>query len=95
MFLRILDKLEEILIASLIAAATLLIFVSVLQRYAIGVPFLSGLRGSTSTGTVLRSQLPLPRPFTLPLTIPPVLAPARTDASTDYYQITQKIASYL
>ena len=40
MFLRILDKLEEILIASLIAAATLLIFVSVLQRYAIGVPFL-------------------------------------------------------
>ena len=40
MFLRILDKLEEILIASLIAAATLLIFASVLQRYAIGVPFL-------------------------------------------------------
>jgi len=40
LFLRILDKLEEILIASLIAAATLLIFVSVLQRYAVGVPFL-------------------------------------------------------
>jgi len=40
LFLRILDRLEEILIAGLIAAATLLIFISVLQRYAIGVPFL-------------------------------------------------------
>jgi C4-dicarboxylate transporter DctQ subunit len=40
LFLRILDRLEEILIASLIAAATLLIFASVLQRYAVGVPFL-------------------------------------------------------
>jgi C4-dicarboxylate transporter, DctQ subunit len=39
-FLRILDRLEEILIASLIAAATLLIFVAVVQRYLIGVPFL-------------------------------------------------------
>ena len=40
MFLRILDRLEEILIASLIAAATLLIFVAVVQRYALGIPFL-------------------------------------------------------
>lgn len=40
MFLRILDRLEEILIASLIAAATLLIFAAVVQRYAVGVPFL-------------------------------------------------------
>ena len=40
MFLRILDRLEEIIIASLIAAATLLIFVAVVQRYLIGVPFL-------------------------------------------------------
>ena len=40
MFLRILDRLEEILIASLIAGATLLIFVAVVQRYAVGVPFL-------------------------------------------------------
>jgi C4-dicarboxylate transporter DctQ subunit len=39
-FLRILDRLEEILIASLIAAATLLIFVAVVQRYALGIPFL-------------------------------------------------------
>lgn len=40
MFLRILDRLEEILIASLIAAATLLIFVAVMQRYLVGIPFL-------------------------------------------------------
>jgi C4-dicarboxylate transporter DctQ subunit len=39
-FLRILDRLEEILIASLIAAATLLIFVAVVQRYAVGISFL-------------------------------------------------------
>jgi C4-dicarboxylate transporter DctQ subunit len=39
-FLRILDRLEEILIATLIAAATLLIFVAVVQRYLVGVPFL-------------------------------------------------------
>jgi C4-dicarboxylate transporter DctQ subunit len=38
--LRILDRLEEILIAALIAAATILIFVAVVHRYAFGVPFL-------------------------------------------------------
>jgi C4-dicarboxylate transporter DctQ subunit len=38
--LRILDRLEEILIATLIGAATLLIFVAVVHRYAFGVPFL-------------------------------------------------------
>jgi C4-dicarboxylate transporter DctQ subunit len=38
--LRILDRLEEILIASLMAAATLVIFVSVVHRYGTGVPFL-------------------------------------------------------
>ena len=39
-FLRVLDRLEEILIASLIAAATILIFVAVVHRYASGVSFL-------------------------------------------------------
>ena len=39
-FLRILDRLEEILIASLIGAATILIFVAVVHRYASGVSFL-------------------------------------------------------
>jgi C4-dicarboxylate transporter, DctQ subunit len=38
--LRILDGLEEILIASLMAAATVLIFVAVLHRYGSGISFL-------------------------------------------------------
>ena len=38
--LKILDRLEEWLISFLMAAATVLIFVSVVQRYAAGVPFL-------------------------------------------------------
>ena len=38
--LRILDRLEEILIAFLIAAATLIIFVAVVHRYAVGIPLL-------------------------------------------------------
>lgn len=40
MLLRILDRLEETLIASLMAGATLLIFVSVVQRYAASTPLL-------------------------------------------------------
>jgi C4-dicarboxylate transporter, DctQ subunit len=40
MILRILDRLEEVLIATLIAGATLIIFVAVVHRYASGVPFL-------------------------------------------------------
>jgi C4-dicarboxylate transporter DctQ subunit len=42
-FLRILDRLEEVLIASLIAGATLVIFVAVAQRYMLGIPFLYDL----------------------------------------------------
>src|SRR3974377_326632 len=38
--LRILDRLEETLIATLMAAATILIFVAVVHRYAFGIPFL-------------------------------------------------------
>ena len=48
---------------------------------AVGLPLLSGLGGYSSTGTLLRSHLPLPTPFTLPLAIPAVLAPAHTDAT--------------
>ncbi|MGZ5867072.1 MAG: TRAP transporter small permease, partial [Xanthobacteraceae bacterium] len=40
MVLKILDRLEEVLIASLMAAATLLIFVAVVHRYGTGIPFL-------------------------------------------------------
>jgi C4-dicarboxylate transporter DctQ subunit len=43
MFLRILDRLEEILIASLMAAATVLIFVAVVHRYLSGIPALYGV----------------------------------------------------
>ena len=39
-FLRILDRFEEVLIATLMAAATLLIFVAVVHRYAAGISFL-------------------------------------------------------
>jgi C4-dicarboxylate transporter DctQ subunit len=38
--LRILDRLEEILISSLMGAATLLIFISVVHRFGTGVSFL-------------------------------------------------------
>src|SRR5476651_1070342 len=37
--LRILDRLEETLIASLIAMATVLIFIAVVHRYLVGIPF--------------------------------------------------------
>jgi len=40
MLLRLLDRLEEVLIATLIALATLLIFVAVVHRYASGIPLL-------------------------------------------------------
>ena len=59
----------------------------------VGVPLVSGLRGSSSTGTLLTSQRPLPRPFTRPLPIPPVLAPTRRDSTTDFYEITQRVAN--
>ena len=39
MFLRILDRLEETLITFLIGAATFIIFLAVLHRYLVGVPF--------------------------------------------------------
>jgi C4-dicarboxylate transporter DctQ subunit len=38
--LRILDRLEEILIAALLAAATTIIFIAVLHRYGTGIPLL-------------------------------------------------------
>src|SRR3954462_1567696 len=40
MFLRILDRLEEVLIASLMAGATFIIFLAVMHRYLIGIPLL-------------------------------------------------------
>ena len=40
MLLRILNRLEEVLIAVLMAAATIIIFLAIIQRYATGVPAL-------------------------------------------------------
>ncbi len=40
MVMKLLDRLEEILIAALMASATLLIFVAVLHRYGSGISFL-------------------------------------------------------
>ena len=40
MLLKILDRLEEIIIASLMGAATLITFVTVVHRYLVDVPFL-------------------------------------------------------
>jgi C4-dicarboxylate transporter, DctQ subunit len=40
LLLRILDRLEEILIATLMALATTIIFIAVMHRYLIGIPLL-------------------------------------------------------
>src|SRR5690625_3604792 len=51
-----------------------------------------GFRGSSSTGTLLHSQLPLPRAFATPLPIPPVLEPISSTAAGEVYEVTQKVA---
>jgi spore coat protein A len=56
----------------------------------VGVPFALGVSGSASTGSLLRSRLPLPPGFTTQLPVPPVLRPVRSDAHADYYEITQR-----
>jgi spore coat protein A, manganese oxidase len=48
---------------------------------------------SGEPGQLLASQAPRPESFRLPLAVPPRLMPVRTDATTDYYEITQQIAS--
>jgi spore coat protein A len=57
---------------------------------AIGVPLLSGISGGSSTGGVLASRRPMPRPFTRPLPIPPALTPTRSDAGGDVYDLVQR-----
>ena len=56
----------------------------------VGVPFVAGLRGSASTGELLESRRPLPRPFILPFRVPPVLAPVRSDPAGDHYRVVQR-----
>ena len=55
----------------------------------LGVPVAAGWRGQTSTGSVLRSEIPLPPPFRRPLTIPPVLPPSSRSGDADVYQVRQ------
>jgi spore coat protein A len=50
------------------------------------------LSGSVEPGLLLRSEVPLPTPFTVPLPIPPVLTPSR-DATVDRYEVTQRVAT--
>lgn len=60
---------------------------------AVGVPLVSGIRGSSSTGALLPSGRPLPEQFAAAFRLPPVLAPVRSDATTDYYELVQRQAS--
>ncbi|QCO98450.1 multicopper oxidase family protein [Arthrobacter sp. 24S4-2] len=55
----------------------------------VGIPYSLGAGGSTSTGNLLPSRLPLPALFTSPFRTPPVLYPVRSDADADYYDISQ------
>ena len=59
---------------------------------AAGAPYLGGLLTQGQPGLLLRSAVPLPRPYQVPLPRPQVLAPIRTDAEADYYEITQRPA---
>lgn len=63
----------------------------ILAAGVVGVPILAGWRGQSSTGTLLRSRIPLPEPFGWPLTIPPVLVPDHATDTADHYHITQRI----
>ncbi|WP_317493496.1 multicopper oxidase family protein [Haloechinothrix sp. LS1_15] len=45
-----------------------------------------------SAGAVLRSDAPLPEPFTVPLPLPPELDPVRSDGQGDYFELTQQAA---
>ena len=47
----------------------------------------------SSAGSLLRSEVPLPEPYTTVLPVPPVLRPVRRDDTTDYYEITQQVAT--
>ncbi|MEX2981060.1 multicopper oxidase family protein [Streptomyces sp. C36] len=43
-----------------------------------------------STGRVLASTGPLPRPFGVPLPVPPVARPVRSEHGTDFYEVEQR-----
>ncbi|GAA2710473.1 MULTISPECIES: multicopper oxidase domain-containing protein [Streptomyces] len=45
---------------------------------------------AASTGRVLASAGPLPRPFAVPLPVPPVARPVRSAHGTDFYEVEQR-----
>ncbi|MCF3102256.1 multicopper oxidase family protein [Streptomyces roseoverticillatus] len=47
-------------------------------------------RAGASTGRVLASTVPLPRPFLVPLPVPPVARPVRSEHGTDFYEVEQR-----
>src|SRR5699024_7047178 len=61
----------------------------VLGAGVLGVPALAGWRGQSSTGTQLRSEIPLPPPFQRPMVLPPVLTPSSRADGADLYQLRQ------
>ncbi|MGI8405354.1 MAG: multicopper oxidase family protein [Thermomicrobiales bacterium] len=65
---------------------------SAMVAAGIGYPLARGFRGSTSAGSLLVSDPPLPPPFQIDLPIPQVLQPMRQDHDIDYYEIVQKVA---
>jgi spore coat protein A len=52
-----------------------------------------GLVTPGEPGLLLRSGLPLPKPYQVPLPVPATLKPSRVDGTTDYYEITQRPAT--
>jgi len=52
----------------------------------VGVPLIGGIGGASSTGTLLPSRIPLPRPFQRPLPIPDTLRPTPSGE----YRIVQR-----
>lgn len=55
----------------------------------LAVPAVAGWRGQNSTGTQLRSEIPLPPPYQRPLTMPAVLTPSSRTEDADVYRIRQ------
>ncbi|MCC3774463.1 multicopper oxidase family protein [Streptomyces sp. UNOB3_S3] len=55
----------------------------------VGAAGWSRLAGA-STGRVLASAGPLPKPFGVPLPVPPVARPVRTERGADFYEVEQR-----
>jgi spore coat protein A len=58
-----------------------------------GCSLVRGFTEQGEPGLLLRSALPLPKPYQVPLPVPRQLKPSRTDGTTDYYEITQRAAT--